>query len=340
MISRASSTSRIAQVFGLADDPFPGDPARGSFVATDAHDAALATMGEWISGVIADPARQDRLGLLTGEEGSGKTMLLAEIERTLSPSGSKRANGTSPAVNRVVTIPEALAHRSDAQLLKGILAAFGADPSGRTGLELRGELVTLLQELHADDIRPGLLIDGAHFKGSQLELVRNLLRDAEGTGLWIALFGLPDLHDRMRRRRSLRGLMGATVALTELSGADIDRLVDGRIDAVRTDETPDVLIADDARPVVREWAEGSPARAIRLTAASLEMAAAQGGGPVTRSLAAGVARELTIADANAAWEEPAPERPVQAQMPLFDDVPTGSSSSTTQRGLWSEEDPA
>lgn len=340
MISRASSTSRIAQAFGFADDPFPGDPARGSFVATEAHDAALATVGAWISEVIAEPARQDRLGLVTGEEGSGKSMLLAEIERTLSPAGTRRARGRRPTVNRVVTIPEALAHRSDAQLLKGILAAFGADPSGRTGLELRGELRAVLQELYADDVRPGLLIDGAHFKGSQLELVRNLLRDADGTGLWIVLFGLPDLHDRMQRRRSLRGLTGATVALGALSAADIDRLVNGRIDAVRTDETPEVIFGDEARPVLREWAEGNASRLVRLAAASLEVAAAQGGGAVTRGLVQGVGRELTIADAHAAWEEPTPGRPVQAPMPLFDEVPAGASSATTQRALWGEEDPA
>ena len=49
---------------------------------------------------------------------------------------------------------------------------------------------------------------------------------------------------------------------------------------------------------------------------------------------------MTTSTTQPTTQEPAPERPVQAQMPLFDDVPTGSSSSTTQRGLWSEEDPA
>lgn len=339
MITRTPSTSRIAQAFGLSSDPFPGKPGRGRFVAIDPHDAALASMGEWISEVIVDPERHDRLGLVTGEEGSGKTTLLAEIERTLSPPGSRRPRG-GPAVNRVVTIPEALAHRSDAQLLKGILAAFGADPSGRTGLELRGELTAVLRELHTDDIRPGLLIDGAHFKGSQLELVRNLLRDAESTGLWIVLFGLPDLHDRMRRRRSLRGLMGPVVPLDAVSGNDLDRLLNGRIDAVRTSETPHDLFAKDARPAMHDWAEGNPARLVRLANACLDLAALQGDAQVTRSLVQGVVRELTIADANAALGAPERAQPVQAQMPLFGDVDADPSSTTTQQALWREENPA
>jgi type II secretory pathway predicted ATPase ExeA len=319
----------MLDAFGLTADPFPADPTRGGFVATSIHEPARESLRRWANDMIQAPNHVHRLGVVTGEDGTGKTRLLAELERSLA--GNDRLH--------VVTLPDVPAHRTDAQLLKAILVAFGADPAGRTGLELRGEVRDALRALQRSSTQPGILIDDADFKGSQLELVRNLLRDAEGTGLWIVLFGTPDLHDRTRRRRSLRGLLGPEISLDALPDTDIERLLQERVDTVRTAATPDALIAPEAIEALTSWSGGNAAQLLRAARAALETAANQGRGSVTSDIARHAIRTLTIDDANDARAEvaAAAAQPVQTQMPLLESATRGSSSATTQQALWNEE---
>lgn len=318
--------------FGLTADPFPANPARGRFIATSVHEPARQQLLDWTNAMMRLPSQVDRLGVVTGEEGAGKSALRIELERALD--GNDRLH--------VVTLPDVPAHRTDAQLLKAILAAFGADPVGRTGLELRGEVREILRGLHRTGIQPGILIDDADFKGSQLELIRNLLRDAEGTGLWIALFGTPDLHDRIRRRRSLRGLLGTEISLGDLSRTDMERLLDKCLDAVRSGTTPDALFAPEAREALITWAEGNAAQLLRAARAVLATAAEGGQEAVSLDHARHAMRMLTIDDANEARAEVAAAagQPVQTQMPLPEAQARGSSSATTQQALWDGEGPA
>lgn len=328
-VSSSINTHATVVAFGLSAEPFPADPGRGVFVATSIHGPARKTLQQWTFTMIEAPNHNDRLGVVTGEDGMGKTRLLTEIERDLS--GNARVN--------VVTLPDVPSHRTDAQLLKAILAALGADPVGRTGLELRGEVREVLREMQRSGRQPGLLIDDADFKGSQLELIRNLLRDAEGTGLWIVLFGTPDLHDRMRRRRSLRGLLGPEISLSDLARHDLQELVSERLRSVRTDDTPESIFDEDAIDALIEWAEGNPGQLLRSARACLQIAAEQGSRGVTVEAARSVIRALTINAANEARAEvvAATGQPVQTRMPLLEQAGSGSSPATTQQALWDEE---
>lgn len=323
--------SVLADAFGLTDDPFGPDPAGTLFVATDVHRAARETLDAWIGQMWEAPSREDRLAVVTGEEGSGKTALLAELSRVLA---------NDPRYHLVI-LPETPEGWTEAQLLKTILVAFGAEPAGRTGFELRGEIRTTLQRIRSAGTQPALLIDGADFKGSHLELIRNLLRDAEGTGFWVILSGTPDLYLRMSRRRSLRGLMGPTVVLDPLDAADLDRMLDARIDAVRGAHTPDALFQPGARAILHTWSEGNARRIIRIAGEALAAAATTGQSTVTPEIARQVVRSLTIAEANEARAETPPTAEpgaIQAPIPLLlDGTPVRSSSATTQQALWDEE---
>lgn len=333
LISGSTVTRTVVQdAFGLTAEPFPADPTRGVFVATSIHGPARQTLQQWTSTMIEAPNHNDRLGVVTGEDGMGKTRLLTELERDLSDN--TRVN--------VLTLPDVPSHRTDAQLLKAILAALGAEPVGRTGLDLRGEIRDVLREMQRSGSQPGLLVDDADFKGSQLELIRNLLRDAEGTGLWIVLFGTPDLHDRMRRRRSLRGLLGPEISLSNLADTDLQHLISERVSAVRTDNTPESIFTQDTIGTLIDWAGGNPGQLVRAAGACLQMAAEEGREPVTDGIARHVVRALTIDAANEVRAEVAAAtgQPVQTQMSLLENAGRGSSPTTTQQGLWDEESPA
>lgn len=282
--------------------------------------------------MLGAPNSSSRLGVVTGEDGSGKTRLAIELERDLG----------SESRLHLVTLPDVPAHRTDAQLLKAIIAAFGGDPVGRTGLDLRGEVREILRSLQRSGTQPGLLIDDADFKGSQLELIRNLLRDAEGTGLWIVLFGTPDLHDRMRRRRSLRGLLGIEISLENLAVSDLRHLVIERVSAVRSIDASGAIFTLDAVTALADWAAGNPGQLLRGASASLVVAADQGVEQVSTDLTRQALRALTIDDANEVRAEVAAAtgQPVQTQMPLLENSTRASSSATTQQALWDEESSA
>lgn len=324
--------SQATAAFALAGDPFSQGRHEGLFVRTSVHRVAGEELRRWIREMLDDPNRNDRLSIVTGETGSGKSHLLAHVVREHVPDER----------SRLVILPESPGQRTDAQLLRAILSAFGADPTGRTGLELRREIQAVLHAVDQEGFQPGLLIDGADFKGSHLELIRNLLRDAEGTGLWIVLFGTPDLHLRISRRRSLRGLMGPAIALQPLPAADLDQVLDERINAMRSRHTPARIFTQEARTILHTWSEGNIAKLLRIAGACLLKAATTGSEVVTQEIARRVARDLTIEDANgvprqgAAREE---RSAVQTQIPLLlDESRIRSSSATTQRGLWQEDD--
>lgn len=328
--SQTRERSPVAEAFDLIDDPFPHDPGRGVFVPMSSHTSTRDEFRHWIEALREDSSLKKRLGVITGEEGDGKSRVVIELERALSDNDRLR----------LVTLPNVPSHRTDAQLLKAILVALGAEPVGRSGLELRGEIRDVLQSLHGEDTQAGLLIDDADFKGSQLELIRNLLRDAEGTGLWIILAGTPDLQDRMRRRRSLRSLMGPVIQLANVPETELSALVRGRIDAVHTDTSPESIFTADALGALAEWANGNPGRMIQAARETLNMTAAQNQARATITMARETIRTLTIEAANQARAEVAAAtgRPVQTHMPLLHDNGAGSSSATTQRGLWEGDD--
>jgi type II secretory pathway predicted ATPase ExeA len=326
--------ARVADAFAPASDPFSTDSHEGIFVATSVHGPAREQLRGWIAKMLDDSNRHDRLAVVTGEEGSGRSHLLTVIAREFA----------SDARRQLVILPESPGQRTDAQILRAILSAIGADSTGRTGLQLRREIQTALRAIDQAGLRPGILIDGADFKGSHLELIRNLLRDAEGMGLWIVLFGTPDLHLRMSRRRSLRALMGPAIPLGRLPVADLDLVLDERIDAMRKGRTPEAIFPPEARTIIHRWSEGNIGQLIRIAGACLLAAATQGSEAVTPEIARRVARDLTIDGANGVR----PNRTtssgegsvVQAQIPLLlDGAPPRSSSTTTQQPLWQEDEP-
>jgi type II secretory pathway predicted ATPase ExeA len=326
MIQTTAPVPRLSTIYralNLVDDPFAHDPRAGAFAATSVHATARTRLLAWIHDASPAAAQDGRLAVVTSEEGCGKTRLLGEITRDIA---------TDPSVH-VAVLPDDDDLRTDAQILRGILAALGHAPAGRTGLELMGEIQHALSAIRASGKRPGILIDGADFSGSRLELTRNLLRDAAESGLWVVLFGQPELRDRIARRRSLRGLLELTVELDSLSPADCRILLEGRIAAMQRDGEPRSLFDAGALGIVTGWSGGNAGKLVLLAGECLVEAIARGKDAVDERIAHQVARELTDqareqarAEAASPYAEPA----IQTKIPLLlDDAPVEASPATT-----------
>lgn len=313
-VSGAPAPDRL-RALGLERNPFTG---AGPRVAIPAQEAALATIRGWIDGVGADPARPDRLAVLTGSEGTGKSRLLRELV----------ARADTPAT--MPMIDPGKGGLTDAQLLRAIIDAFGGTATGRTGMELRRDIRLALADL-PDGTVPGLLIDDADFSGARLELIRNVLRDGADAGLWIVLAGQPDLADRLARRRSFRALLGPVVGTGALADDDARMLLRQRIDAATSGRRTRPLLADDALEAMVAWAGGNPGRLLRLAEVGLLGALRQGTTAIERP-----AVQLAIARLEGPAEPGAATRPgiTQAEIPLFGDAGTARPA---QRSLWEGE---
>lgn len=310
-VSDAPAPDRL-RTLGLDRNPFTGPGPR---VAIPAHDEALGTIRGWIDGIAADPARPDRLAVLTGVAGSGRSRLLHELV------------GTAQVPAAMPMIDPGKAGLTDAQLLRAIIDAFGGTTTGRTGMELRRDIRLALADL-PDDTVPGLLIDDADFSGARLELIRNVLRDGADAGLWIVLAGQPDLADRLARRRSFRALLGPMVTLGALTDDDARTLLRQRIDAATVERGTRPLLAPEAVDAMVAWAGDNPGRLLRLAEVSLLGALRQGMPTVERP-----AVQLAIAQLEGPSEPGATTRSgaIQAEIPLFGD---SGRAGPAQRSLW------
>jgi len=287
---------------GLAGNPFTADPNAGgaaSWVAIRSREAVLHALTSWLTDPDVPHLTDGGLAVITGDTGSGRTRLLT----TLGASLADRSDLL------VATVADDGNRRSDALLLRAMIVALGAAPSGRTGRELIAEVRALVSALLDAGRQPVVLIDNAALSGSQLEIVRMLLVPANGEasapgtlpGALLVLFGPPELSDRIRRRRALAGMVEITEFLAPLDEAEIAELIEGRADAMPPDALPSALHDGDARlpftkeaiAIIGRWSGGNPGAVIRIADACLRQAILHGRPNVDRTVALLVAHELT-----------------------------------------------
>lgn len=297
----------VYTALGLAADPFPTEPALGRFVPTATQQSMLNDLVHWVDDSDARP-----IAIVAGSRGVGKTSLLLELNDVVANNDA--------VVTAVVT--DAGSRRSDAQLLRDIITAFGGEPTGRTGLELQGEARARFGTVATSSRRPLLLIDAANFSGSQLEIVRSLLN---GSNVRMVLFSDVDLIDRIARRQSLSALAGLTRQIDPLRGEEIAAFIRQRIDAARINPDRQATLIDDAAiEVVASWSAGIPAAIVRLMSEALLEAIARGQTVIDQSIARQVARELTDqARIEARRDDDGSGNPVvqtRIPLPIFEDI--------------------
>jgi type II secretory pathway predicted ATPase ExeA len=250
---------------GLIANPFPNDPGAGPFIEAANHTTALDQLTTWWS----DPAGGS-LAVVTGESGSGKSRVLIEFRNVV-------ANDNTTTIAVLVDRGQ---RRSDAQLLRDIVSAFGGAPNGRTGLELQGEVRQQVLGIAEAGDRSLVLIDAANFSGSQLEILRSLLTDSPAR---VVLFGAPDLPDRIIRRRSLAAFVGLAVQIDPIGTEELIEIIRQRI-AANQSPTSDLEIQPNALTAVATLANGNPGIANHLMHATLIEALASGRHSIDRDL--------------------------------------------------------
>jgi type II secretory pathway predicted ATPase ExeA len=316
----ASRQATVHAALGLRGEPFPIDPLAGAWVPLPVHEAILADVFSWLGSDEAGTGGEPGIGVIAGAAGLGKTRLLEQLVARLAAQEDRL----------IGVIPDTGPRRSDAQLLRAALQAFGGTPVGRTGLELTTELRTLLAA-HASDVRePVLLIDHAALTGSQLEILRNIFAagpDGETPRLKVVLLGPPELADRIARRRALAGLVHVSATITALDQEGTARLLSGRVAAMRLPEAGSAEVFSPAA-MTAIWQEsgGVPARIMALARIAVLDTIALQASRVEETVVRGLASQMGDDLAEGSWQETATDDTVlqtRLSLPGFEDAGIG-----------------
>jgi general secretion pathway protein A len=195
--------------YGLAERPFSLAPDPRFLFLTPGHREALAQL---MYGV------QEHKGfiLLTGEVGTGKTILL----RTLLARVEANAE-VAFVINSTLAFDE---------ILEYILADFGVAPTGSSRAQRLMALNRFLIDRRRAGVNTVIIIDEAQNLDSQtLEQIR-LLSNFETTGeklLQIVLAGQPELRLKLQRPelRQLRQRIGLRCTIAPLDPAQVDQYI-------------------------------------------------------------------------------------------------------------------
>jgi len=234
--------------FGLADDPFQGEPL------PRLHFDARASGDAWRR---LDRAVRMRRGLcvVTGPTGAGKTTLL---RRLLDGLEEEVFDASMVVVLRGVA--------DAASVLASYARQLGVESPPADRHELLGEIYERLAIVREDGRHAVLLVDDAQDLGGveALAPVVSLLKleYEDRRLLTVVLSGTPALDESLRGDPELEGALEARVALAPLGAEDAAGYVSHRMKAAGGD--PDAVFEPEARRALVQLAGGLPGRINRL----------------------------------------------------------------------------
>ncbi|HEV2528525.1 MAG TPA: AAA family ATPase [Thermomicrobiales bacterium] len=313
--------------FGLARDPFAtSGPERTSpdlFHAALGHEDCLERLRLTVALGLG-------LGIVTGEQGYGKSAVLAALLDEIAHH---------PGLT-IGVIDDPTAVRTDVSFLRAIAGRLLPEVAiaGRTGLDLTTALLRELANAEAtsgaDETASGrgvvLAIDAAHgLASNQLDALRALLVPSTAAAesplaparLTVLLFGAPELVDKVARKRNLAGRAAMTHALNPLNRRDTAAMIRHRLGVAMGAGDRSAGIFDEAAlDAIHVLTGGVPAEIVGLAGAALGLAAAAGRTAIEESIvraaAGGMAGEempQLAGNGNAGANGSAPA-PVQARL--------------------------
>ena len=267
--------------FGLERDPFL-DTADPHFYRST---PGLARARERLVGGVLESRG---LQIVVGDPGTGKTSLMAQIERELLGRDDVR-------LGKILDPSFA----SETEFLLGVARSFGLALPPRSPAALKNALKNYLYDACVlDGLTIALLVDEAQNASDDIfEVLRLLLNyDVPQRKLLnMVVFGQTELRGRLEARRSLADRVDEWYELTALDDNEARALLAYRVARAGPSADVDVLFDAEALDALIGAAGGTPRRLLTLAHAALREAAAFGRPRATRTDAEAAARARRIA---------------------------------------------
>jgi general secretion pathway protein A len=306
--------------FGLERDPFL-DTADPHFYRTT---PALARARDRLIGGILESRG---LQVVVGDPGTGKTSLMAQIERDLLGRDDVR-------LGKILDPSFA----TETEFLLGVARSFGLALPPRSPAALKNALKNFLYDAAVlDGLTIVLLVDEAQNASDEIfEVLRLLLNyDVPQRKLLnIVLFGQSELRPRIDARRNLADRVDAWYELGPLDSLEARALIAYRVGRAGGSGGTVSLFDDDVLESIVGVANGTPRRLLTLAHATLREAAAYGRPRATRTDAEAAARMrgLNVPRGAAATVAPAVSAASSTVAPAAPSTATGSTAQPEANG--------
>lgn len=266
--------------FHLKRNPFDLTPDPTCFVPTVRHNEALAALYYGVR-------RHKGFVVVTGEVGTGKTLLLRCLLRLLEESKD---------VSYAYLFNSRL---SPVEFLQYILADFGMPVSGKNKGELLFELGQYLVERHALKMTTVLVIDEAHLLSEDLlEEVRLLsnLETYDDKLLQIVLVGQPELDHKLDsvNLRPLKQRIALRTQLLPMTLDEVSRYVEQRLQIASAEPKAPSLFPPQTVAKIHRYSRGFPRLINSICENALIAAYAKQVWEVSPEMIDSIARELRI----------------------------------------------
>ncbi len=266
--------------FKLTANPFELAPNPTCFVPTTRHSEALTALYYGI--------RQHKgFIVLTGEVGTGKTLLLRCLLRLLKESKdiayAYLFNG----------------RLSSTEFLQYIVSDLGLPISGKNKSDLLFDLGQFLVSRGSRKMTTVLIIDEAHHLSAdileEVRLLSNLETDDEKL-LQIVLVGQPELDEKLDSvgLRQLKQRIAVRTHLSSLDANETKRYIEQRLQIAGADLRPDPLFSDETIAAVYRHSKGLPRLINVICDNALMTAYARGLLSVPAEIIADVAKEFRL----------------------------------------------
>ncbi|WP_217913058.1 ExeA family protein [Miltoncostaea marina] len=268
--------------WGLAEAPFRLEPdPRFAYERSD-HREGLAR-------VLFGITQLGGLVVITGEIGSGKTLLAQTLVEVLHGEGYHVATVANPP-------------RTAAALLAAALPAMGGEPAGGSAARLAGRVRERLAEAEREGRRVVLVIDEAQrLDPRALDEVRMLTNPGDrGAGAPVVLLGQPELTVRVERLPQVSQRVVVRYHLGPMSAEEVDAYARHRARVAGAERR---ILSERGARAVHEETGGIPRLVNMLLANALFVAAGRGGTQIgeddIRDLAEDRRMSLEAAEASA-----------------------------------------
>lgn len=273
--------------FHLARNPFDLTPDPTFLCPTRRHNEALAALYYGVR-------RHKGFVVVTGEVGTGKTLLLRCLLRLLKQSKD---------VAYAYLFNSRL---SPAEFLQYILSDFGLPASGKNKTELLLDLGQFLISRGSQKLTTVLIVDEAHHLSPEiLEEVRLLtnLETAEDKLLQILLAGQPELDEKLDSvgLRQLKQRIALRAQLDPLNGNETKGYIERRLQIAGTNPEAGPLFPDETIAVVYRYSRGFPRLINTICENALITAYARQARSITPDIIEDVAKEFRL-DVNQSLE--------------------------------------